>query len=146
MFLTHYFQSARAAASSKKPGKLANPIQNKHALSRPRVLFFRSTVYLFFSFFSEIAQVIAACKTVTAEQLNVTPGQLILVLHKNSCGWWLGELQVCVSTYTIVKHIFQRKPQLIGRLCCVLCRRLGVRSVKRAGFTPQMSGCWSPTV
>ncbi|KAB5517083.1 hypothetical protein PHYPO_G00185360 [Pangasianodon hypophthalmus] len=41
----------------------------------------------------EIAQVTTACKAMTAEQLNVTPGQLILVLHKNSCGWWLGELQ-----------------------------------------------------
>ncbi|XP_060738674.1 intersectin-2a isoform X2 [Tachysurus vachellii] len=41
----------------------------------------------------EIAQVTTACKAMMAEQLNVTPGQLILVLHKNSCGWWLGELQ-----------------------------------------------------
>ncbi|GAA6088556.1 intersectin-2a isoform X1 [Tachysurus ichikawai] len=41
----------------------------------------------------EIAQVTTACKATMAEQLNVTPGQLILVLHKNSCGWWLGELQ-----------------------------------------------------
>ncbi|KAF7694482.1 intersectin-2a isoform X2 [Silurus meridionalis] len=41
----------------------------------------------------EVAQVTAACTAMTAEQLNVTPGQLILVLNKNSCGWWLGELQ-----------------------------------------------------
>ncbi|KAL7872522.1 hypothetical protein SRHO_G00075050 [Serrasalmus rhombeus] len=41
----------------------------------------------------EIAQVTAACIATTAEQLSLTPGQLILVLHKNSCGWWLGELQ-----------------------------------------------------
>ena len=30
----------------------------------------------------------------TLEQLSLTPGQLILVLAKNSSGWWLGELQV----------------------------------------------------
>uniref|UniRef100_A0A8B9H6W5 Intersectin 2a n=1 Tax=Astyanax mexicanus TaxID=7994 RepID=A0A8B9H6W5_ASTMX len=41
----------------------------------------------------EIAQVIAACITTTPEQLSLTTGQLILILHKNSCGWWLGELQ-----------------------------------------------------
>ncbi|XP_072533626.1 intersectin-2a isoform X2 [Salminus brasiliensis] len=41
----------------------------------------------------EIAQVTAACIATTAEQLSLTTGQLILVLHKNSCGWWLGELQ-----------------------------------------------------
>uniref|UniRef100_A0A8B9HAZ8 Intersectin 2a n=1 Tax=Astyanax mexicanus TaxID=7994 RepID=A0A8B9HAZ8_ASTMX len=45
------------------------------------------------SFLSEIAQVIAACITTTPEQLSLTTGQLILILHKNSCGWWLGELQ-----------------------------------------------------
>lgn len=53
-----------------------------------------------------------------AEQLNVTPGQLILVLHKNSCGWWLGELQVSGCTIT-EKHIFQRELNLTGGLCCV---------------------------
>ncbi|KAM9495947.1 intersectin-2a isoform 2-T3 [Clarias gariepinus] len=41
----------------------------------------------------EIAQVTSSCEAVTSEQLNLNPGQLILVLHKNSCGWWLGELQ-----------------------------------------------------
>ncbi|XP_062857887.1 intersectin-2a [Trichomycterus rosablanca] len=41
----------------------------------------------------EIAQVTATCVASTPEQLSVTPGQLILILHKNSCGWWLGELQ-----------------------------------------------------
>ncbi|KAI4882672.1 hypothetical protein NFI96_008925, partial [Prochilodus magdalenae] len=41
----------------------------------------------------EIAQVTAAFIATTAEQLSLTPGQLILVLHKNSCGWWLGERQ-----------------------------------------------------
>ncbi|XP_076872665.1 intersectin-2a isoform X3 [Brachyhypopomus gauderio] len=41
----------------------------------------------------EIAQVTTACVATTAEQLSVNPGQLIVVLHKNSCGWWLGELQ-----------------------------------------------------
>ncbi|KAI4874469.1 hypothetical protein NFI96_026243 [Prochilodus magdalenae] len=45
------------------------------------------------SFLSEIAQVTAAFIATTAEQLSLTPGQLILVLHKNSCGWWLGERQ-----------------------------------------------------
>lgn len=34
------------------------------------------------------------CIATTAEQLSLTPGQLILVLAKNSSGWWLGELQV----------------------------------------------------
>lgn len=80
-----------------------------------------SVPYLFFLLFSEIAQVTTACDAMTAEQLNVTPGQLILVLHKNSCGWWLGELQVCVSGCTVVMKTpaFQRILDLIGGLCSV---------------------------
>uniref|UniRef100_A0A8C1Z4M3 Intersectin 2a n=1 Tax=Cyprinus carpio TaxID=7962 RepID=A0A8C1Z4M3_CYPCA len=42
---------------------------------------------------SEIAQVSTANAATTPEQLSLTPGQLIVVLHKNSNSWWLGELQ-----------------------------------------------------
>uniref|UniRef100_A0A8C1A8R7 Intersectin 2a n=1 Tax=Cyprinus carpio carpio TaxID=630221 RepID=A0A8C1A8R7_CYPCA len=41
----------------------------------------------------EIAQVSTANAATTPEQLSLTPGQLIVVLHKNSNSWWLGELQ-----------------------------------------------------
>nr|XP_055042251.1 intersectin-2a isoform X2 [Misgurnus anguillicaudatus] len=41
----------------------------------------------------EIAQVTTANAATTPEQLSLTPGQLIVVLHKNSNSWWLGELQ-----------------------------------------------------
>uniref|UniRef100_A0A671LB09 Intersectin-2-like n=1 Tax=Sinocyclocheilus anshuiensis TaxID=1608454 RepID=A0A671LB09_9TELE len=42
---------------------------------------------------SEIAQVTTANAAKTPEQLSLTPGQLIVVLYKNSNSWWLGELQ-----------------------------------------------------
>ncbi|XP_048105795.1 intersectin-2a isoform X3 [Alosa alosa] len=41
----------------------------------------------------EIVQVTTPSVATTAEQLSLTAGQLILVLAKNSSGWWLGELQ-----------------------------------------------------
>ncbi|XP_056336813.1 intersectin-2a [Danio aesculapii] len=41
----------------------------------------------------EIAQVTTVSPATTPEQLSLTPGQLIVVLHKNSNSWWLGELQ-----------------------------------------------------
>ncbi|XP_067272987.1 intersectin-2a isoform X3 [Pseudorasbora parva] len=41
----------------------------------------------------EIAQVTLASAAIKPEQLSLTPGQLIVVLHKNSNSWWLGELQ-----------------------------------------------------
>ncbi|XP_058612265.1 intersectin-2a isoform X2 [Onychostoma macrolepis] len=41
----------------------------------------------------EIAQVTTANAAAKPEQLSLTPGQLIVVLHKNSNSWWLGELQ-----------------------------------------------------
>uniref|UniRef100_A0A672QE81 Intersectin-2-like n=1 Tax=Sinocyclocheilus grahami TaxID=75366 RepID=A0A672QE81_SINGR len=41
----------------------------------------------------DIAQVSMANAATTPEQLSLTPGQLIVVLHKNSNSWWLGELQ-----------------------------------------------------
>ncbi|XP_030638806.1 intersectin-2a [Chanos chanos] len=41
----------------------------------------------------EIAQVSTANVATTKEQLSLTPGQLIVILGKNSNGWWLGELQ-----------------------------------------------------
>ncbi|XP_051951880.1 intersectin-2a isoform X1 [Xyrauchen texanus] len=41
----------------------------------------------------EIAQVTTVNVATTPEQLSLTPGQLIVVLHKNSNSWWLGELQ-----------------------------------------------------
>ncbi|XP_068698722.1 intersectin-1-like isoform X2 [Montipora foliosa] len=41
----------------------------------------------------EIATVTTAYNAVTAEQLSLSPGQLILVKRKNSDGWWEGELQ-----------------------------------------------------
>uniref|UniRef100_A0A673I8D7 Intersectin-2-like n=1 Tax=Sinocyclocheilus rhinocerous TaxID=307959 RepID=A0A673I8D7_9TELE len=41
----------------------------------------------------EVAQVTTAHTAAGAEQLNLAPGQLILILTKNPSGWWLGELQ-----------------------------------------------------
>ncbi|XP_077365961.1 intersectin-2a isoform X2 [Festucalex cinctus] len=43
----------------------------------------------------EIAQAVTATAAVgpTIHQLHLSPGQLIVVLAKNSAGWWLGELQ-----------------------------------------------------
>ncbi|KAM9376028.1 intersectin-2-like [Pholidichthys leucotaenia] len=41
----------------------------------------------------EIAQVVTATATPTIHQLSLSPGQLIVVLAKNSTDWWLGELQ-----------------------------------------------------
>ncbi|KAM4771591.1 intersectin-2 [Rhinophrynus dorsalis] len=41
----------------------------------------------------EIAQVTTAYTATGAEQLSLAPGQLILILKKNSSGWWQGELQ-----------------------------------------------------
>ncbi|XP_061610787.1 intersectin-2a isoform X3 [Phyllopteryx taeniolatus] len=43
----------------------------------------------------EIAQAVTASASVgpTVHQLRLSPGQLIVVLAKNSSGWWLGELQ-----------------------------------------------------
>ncbi|KAF0023451.1 hypothetical protein F2P81_024081 [Scophthalmus maximus] len=42
----------------------------------------------------EIAQALTTTVTPTTHQLHLSPGQLIVVLAKNSTGWWLGELQV----------------------------------------------------
>ncbi|XP_049320055.1 intersectin-2b [Astyanax mexicanus] len=42
----------------------------------------------------EVAQVTTAYTASGTEQLNLSPGQLILILSKNPSGWWLGELQV----------------------------------------------------
>uniref|UniRef100_A0A667ZXI7 Intersectin 2b n=1 Tax=Myripristis murdjan TaxID=586833 RepID=A0A667ZXI7_9TELE len=42
---------------------------------------------------SLIAQVTSSYSSTGAEQLNLAPGQLILILSKNTSGWWLGELQ-----------------------------------------------------
>ncbi|XP_047196468.1 intersectin-2b isoform X2 [Hippoglossus stenolepis] len=41
----------------------------------------------------EIGQVIKAHPSTGPEQLNLENGQLVLVLGKNTTGWWLGELQ-----------------------------------------------------
>ncbi|XP_056623500.1 intersectin-2b isoform X2 [Triplophysa dalaica] len=41
----------------------------------------------------EVAQVNTPYSATGAEQLNLGPGQLILILNKNPSGWWLGELQ-----------------------------------------------------
>ncbi|XP_067097402.1 intersectin-2a isoform X2 [Osmerus mordax] len=41
----------------------------------------------------EIAQTVTTAVALTTEQLSLSPGQLIVVLAKNSSGWWLGELQ-----------------------------------------------------
>ncbi|XP_071335113.1 intersectin-2a isoform X2 [Trachinotus anak] len=41
----------------------------------------------------EIAQAVTTTVTPTTHQLHLSPGQLIVVLAKNSTGWWLGELQ-----------------------------------------------------
>ncbi|XP_039638331.1 intersectin-2a isoform X4 [Perca fluviatilis] len=42
---------------------------------------------------TEIAQAVTTAVTPTMHQLRLSPGQLIVVLAKNSTGWWLGELQ-----------------------------------------------------
>ncbi|XP_034436709.1 intersectin-2a isoform X3 [Hippoglossus hippoglossus] len=42
---------------------------------------------------TEIAQAVTTTATPTIHQLHLSPGQLIVVLAKNSTGWWLGELQ-----------------------------------------------------
>uniref|UniRef100_H3C3D0 Intersectin 2a n=1 Tax=Tetraodon nigroviridis TaxID=99883 RepID=H3C3D0_TETNG len=41
----------------------------------------------------EIAQAVSNTVTPAVNQLSLSPGQLIVVLAKNSTGWWLGELQ-----------------------------------------------------
>ncbi|XP_032069539.1 intersectin-2 isoform X3 [Thamnophis elegans] len=41
----------------------------------------------------EIAQVTTAYTASGTEQLSLAPGQLIVILKKNSSGWWQGELQ-----------------------------------------------------
>uniref|UniRef100_A0A8C6X8F3 Intersectin 2 n=1 Tax=Naja naja TaxID=35670 RepID=A0A8C6X8F3_NAJNA len=41
----------------------------------------------------EIAQVTTAYTASGTEQLSLAPGQLIVILKKNSTGWWQGELQ-----------------------------------------------------
>ncbi|XP_069014462.1 intersectin-2a isoform X2 [Embiotoca jacksoni] len=41
----------------------------------------------------EIAQAITITAAPKVHQLHLSPGQLIVVLAKNSTGWWLGELQ-----------------------------------------------------
>nr|XP_019947433.1 PREDICTED: intersectin-2-like isoform X1 [Paralichthys olivaceus] len=41
----------------------------------------------------EIAQAVTGTVTPMIHQLHLSPGQLIVVLAKNSTGWWLGELQ-----------------------------------------------------
>ncbi|XP_047429813.1 intersectin-2a isoform X2 [Mugil cephalus] len=41
----------------------------------------------------EIAQVVTTTVAPTIYQLHLSPGQLIVILAKNSTGWWLGELQ-----------------------------------------------------
>ncbi|KAG7245871.1 hypothetical protein CRUP_034758, partial [Coryphaenoides rupestris] len=40
-----------------------------------------------------IAQALVNTVAPTTQQLSLSPGQLIVVLAKNSTGWWLGELQ-----------------------------------------------------
>uniref|UniRef100_A0AAY4CYA6 Intersectin 2a n=1 Tax=Denticeps clupeoides TaxID=299321 RepID=A0AAY4CYA6_9TELE len=52
-----------------------------------------TTLPFFSKCLSEIVQVTTANVATTTEQLSLTSGQLILVLAKNSSGWWLGELQ-----------------------------------------------------
>ena len=49
---------------------------------------------------SEIATVTTAYNAVTAEQLSLSPGQLILVKKKHPDGWWEGELQVINNYWT----------------------------------------------
>lgn len=56
-------------------------------------------------FLSEIAQVTTAYTASGAEQLSVAPGQLILILKKNSSGWWQGELQVMYIIHYIIHLI-----------------------------------------
>jgi len=42
----------------------------------------------------EIATVLAAYTATSAEQLNLSRGQLIMIRKKSNTGWWEGELQV----------------------------------------------------
>lgn len=53
---------------------------------------------------SEIATVTTAYNAVTAEQLSLSPGQLILVKKKHPDGWWEGELQV--HTFLFYYYVF----------------------------------------
>ncbi|XP_061756713.1 intersectin-2-like isoform X6 [Nerophis ophidion] len=41
----------------------------------------------------EIAQAVTVVAGATMQHLHLSPGQLIVILAKNSSGWWLGELQ-----------------------------------------------------
>lgn len=56
--------------------------------------FFKQMKCFLFCVFVEVAQVTTAYTAAGAEQLNLAPPQLILILNKNPSGWWLGELQV----------------------------------------------------
>ncbi|MEJ1287257.1 intersectin 2 [Cricetulus griseus] len=68
------------AAVSKKPTSTAYPAGE---VLDPQFCFL----------LSEIAQVTSAYAASGAEQLSLAPGQLILILKKNTSGWWQGELQ-----------------------------------------------------
>lgn len=63
-------------------------------------VFFHALIYYNHSFYTdtyfllEIAQVTTAYTASGTEQLSLAPGQLIVILKKNSSGWWQGELQV----------------------------------------------------
>lgn len=62
--------------------------------------FFHVLIYYNHSFYTdtyfslEIAQVTTSYTASGTEQLSLAPGQLIVILKKNSSGWWQGELQV----------------------------------------------------
>jgi hypothetical protein len=65
----------------------------------------------------EIAQALVNTVAPTAQQLSLSPGQLIVVLAKNSTGWWLGELQVglhafmsCLLHFCKLKYV---KPKIV---------------------------------
>lgn len=61
----------------------------------------------------EIAQVTSAYAASGAEQLSLAPGQLILILKKNTSGWWQGELQA------------RGKKTTEGMVSCQPCEALG---------------------
>lgn len=90
-FLQSFGSASKSGASNKKPG-MYNDEMKKITEVRHSLEFIASCLFLF----SEIAQVTSAYVASGTEQLSLAPGQLILILKKNTSGWWQGELQVII--------------------------------------------------
>uniref|UniRef100_A0A8C9VTF1 Intersectin 2 n=1 Tax=Scleropages formosus TaxID=113540 RepID=A0A8C9VTF1_SCLFO len=81
----------------------------------------------------EIAQVSTAYAATGLEQLNLAPGQLILILSKNPTGWWLGELQA------------RGKKRQKGWFPASHVKLLGSNSGKSTpALVPRKSSSWTP--